>query len=121
MDIAEFSFRTDDDYNIPDFVLYEDRWQQMARLGASSPDKWTEKPVKVKTGPDSFPFPGKKWTQDEQSYVEQDLKIVQQNDGYIDQSRGTAPNLSSEYQTPEFKENQKKTLDGTYPIIPRSA
>lgn len=119
MDIAEFSFRTDDDYNIPDFVLYEDRWQQMARLGDSSPEKWTEKPVKVKTGDDSFPFPGKKWTKDEQTYVEQDFKIVQPSGGYIDQSRGTAPNLSSEYQNPEFKENNKQTLDGTYPIIPR--
>jgi len=119
MDIAEFSFRTDADYNIPDFVLYEDRWQQMARLGDSSPEKWAEKPVKVKTGPASFPFPGKKWTQDEQTYVEQDLSIVQNNGGYIDQSRGTAPNLSGEYQNPEFKENNKKTLDGTYPIIPR--
>jgi hypothetical protein len=88
-------------------------------LGSGSPEKWTEKPVKVKTGPDSFPFPGKKWTKDEQTYVEQDFNIVQQNGGYIDKARGTAPSLSGEYKNPEFKDNNKQTLDGTYPIIPR--
>ena len=119
MDTAEFSFRTDEDYNIADFVLYEDRWQQMARLGDSDIEKWTEKPVKVKTGKDSFPFPGQKWMKDEKAYVEQDLSIVQNNEGYVDKARGEAPDLASEYKSPEFKANGKKTLDGTYPIIPR--
>ena len=73
----------------------------------------------IKTGDDSFPFPGKKWTKDEQTYVEQDFKIVQPDGGYIDKQRNEAPGLADEYKNPEFKDNNKKKLDGTYPIIPR--
>ena len=120
MDTAEFSFRTDDDYNISDFVLYEDRWQQMARIGGAEPEKWTEKPVSVKTGAPSWPFPGNKWLSDQPAYVEQELKIAEKQDGGLrDKDRGTAPDLNDEYSQPEFKSNEPKKLNGNYPIIPR--
>jgi hypothetical protein len=120
MDTAEFSFRTDDDYNISDFVLYEDRWQQMARIGGAEPEKWTEKAVKVKTGDPSWPFPGNKWLSEQPAYVEQELKIAEkQDDGLRDKNRGTAPDLVGEYSQPEFKSSEPKTLNGNYPIIPR--
>jgi hypothetical protein len=120
MSILEFSFRTDDDYKIPDFLLYEDRWQQMARLGGKSPEKWTEKPVKSKACDETWPFPGKKWLNEEQAFVEQDFKIVQPSGGYIDKPRGKAPGLAGEYREPEFKPNTPKKLNGNYPIIPRN-
>lgn len=116
----EFSFRRDEDYKIPDFVLYEDRWQQMARLGGQTPDKWSERPVKNKACSESWPFPGKKWLKDQPAYVEQDFSIVQVEGGYIDKERGKAPGLAGEYQQPKYKNNNKKTLDGNYPIIPRT-
>lgn len=116
----EFSFRTDDDYKIEEFILYEDRWQQMARLDGKSPKKWEEKSVKNKAVGESWPFPGKKWLSDQPAYAEQDFKIVQNESGYIDKQRGEAPGLAGEYAQPEFKSVDKKTLNGNYPIIPRN-
>jgi hypothetical protein len=120
MTIMEFSFRKDDDYKIQDFMLYEDRWQQMARLDGKVPERWTERPVKVKVCDQTYPFPGKKWLKDQPAYVEQDFKIVQIQSGYIDKERGQAPGLAGEYAEPEFKSNDPKILDGTYPIVPRN-
>jgi hypothetical protein len=115
----EFSFRRDEDYKIPDFVLYEDRWQQMARLGGQSPKTWTERAVKNKACGETWPFPGKKWLKDQPAYVEQDLSIVDTSGGFIDKQRGQAPGLTRDYAQPKFKPNGKKTLDGNYPITPR--
>lgn len=121
MTIMEFSFRKDDDYNIEDFMLYEDRWQQMARIGGSAPKQWTERPVPVKVCDETYPFPGKKWLQDQPAYKEQDLKIVQfQSGGYIDKERNPAPGLASEYRDPEFKKPQDQIINGYYPIVPRT-
>lgn len=118
--IMEFSFRTDDQYNVEDFVLYEDRWQQMARIGGSEPEKWTEKPVITKVDGPSWPFPGKKWLIEEPAYTEQNLKIAEkQGGGFRDKDRGTAPGLTGAYSQPEFESNSPKTLNGNYPIIPR--
>lgn len=121
MEILEFSFRKDEDYNIPDFLLYEDRWQQMARIGDEIPDRWTEKAVYAAgCGLQTYPFPGKKWLVDEQALKEQDFKIVQfQKGGYIDLERGEAPGLAGPYREPEFKEPQEKIINGNYLITPR--
>lgn len=121
MTILEFSFRKDDDYNIKDFLLYEDRWQQMARIGGDIPDKWTEKPViAVACGEPTYPFPGKKWLQDQPALKEQDFNIVQlQKGGYIDLERGKAPGLAGPYRNPEFKSPQEKIINGNYIITPR--
>lgn len=119
MSIMEFSFRKDEDYKIKDFLLYEDRWQQMARLGGEIPNRWTEKPVNVKVCDKTYPFPGKKWLQEQPAYKEQDFKIVQIQDGYIDKERGKAPDLASEYKDPEFKKPTDHIINGYYIITPR--
>lgn len=121
MSIMEFSFRTDEQYNIPDFLLYEDRWQQMARIGGEIPDKWTERPVKAEgCGVPTYPFPGKKWLQDQPAYKEQDFKIVQfQKGGFIDLERGKAPGLAGPYRSPEFLAPKDKIINGNYIITPR--
>ena len=120
MDIMEFTFRTDEQYKIPDFLLYEDRWQQMARIGGSIPERWTEKPVKAKACEETWPFPGKKWLNEEPAYVEQDFNIVEMAGGGLrDKDRGEAPGLAGEYASPEFKSNDKKIINGYYPIIGR--
>jgi hypothetical protein len=120
MTIMEFSFRKDDEYKIPDFVLYEDRWQQMARLGGETVEQWTERAVTSKVCSKTYPFPGKKWLEDKPAYKEQDFKIVQIQDGYIDKERGPAPGLAAEYKDPEFKQPKEKIINGYYPIIPRT-
>ena len=115
----QFSFRKDDDYKIPDFALYEDRWQQMARMGAQEPKKWTERPVSNAVCSATYPFPGKKWLVDEPAYSEQDLNIVENVGGYRDKNRGEAPGLVGAYAAPEFKTpGGRKILNGIYPIIP---
>jgi hypothetical protein len=101
-------------------MLYEDRWQQMARIGGKSPDKWTERPVNAAACGKTFPFPGDKWLNSAPAYVEQDLKIVQNEGGYIDKRRNEAPGLAAEYKEPEFKSNTPKIINGNYPIIPRT-
>lgn len=124
MEIMGFSFRTDDDYNIQDFLLYEDRWQQLARIGGKSQKKWTESGVinKAATGEKTYPFPGKKWLVDEKAYKEQDLKVATfENGGMIDKKRGKSPALETEYKEPEFKKPEEpKVIDGNYPIVPRT-
>lgn len=121
MDIMEFSFRTDEQYKIEDFMLYEDRWQQMARLAGAEPDKWTEKAVTSKVAGETWPFPGKKWLSDEKAYVSQDLNIVEKQEGGLrDKDRGTAPDLVEAYKTPKFlTPNEPQILNGNYPIMPR--
>jgi hypothetical protein len=117
-----FSFRTDEDYGVSKFELYEDRWQQMARLGNQEPEKWTEKGVKINVAPFiTYPFPGKKWLTDETAYREQDLNIAEfADDGFRDKDRKEAPDLDEAYKTPRFKEPAAgKNIDGNYPIIPR--
>lgn len=122
MTIMEFSFRKDEDYNIPDFLLYEDRWQQMARIGGDIPDRWTERPVHAEgCGLDTYPFPGKKWLQDEPGYKEQDFKIVQfEKGGFIDLERNKPPGLAGPYKEPEFKSPDEKIINGNYVITPRN-
>lgn len=119
MTIMEFSFRRDDDYKISDFMLYEDRWQQMGRLEGKIDERWEERKVIAKSCGETWPFPGKKWLISEPAFVEQDFKIVQIEGGYIDKQRNPAPGLASEYKEPEFKSNTPKILNGNYPIIPR--
>jgi hypothetical protein len=119
MDIMEFSFRTDEQYKIPDFLLFEDRWQQMARLTDDIPKRWTEKPVtNVSCGP-TYPFPGKKWLESD-GFAMVDFNIITIAGGSIrDKDRGSQGTLAEEYRNPEFKEIQKQKINGMYPIVGR--
>lgn len=119
LDIMQFSFRNDDQYRVPDFMLYEDRWQQMARLSGKIPDTWTEKPVLSKVAGETYPFPGKAKLADEPTYVTQDFNIVEAAGGNLrDKKRNSGSgDLAGEYRNPQFKDSQKKTINGTYPIV----
>jgi hypothetical protein len=118
--VMEFSFRTDDQYDVPDFLLYEDRWQQMAEIAGQTTKKWEEKGVESKTCDKTYPFPGKKWLIDKDAYVQQEFNIVEfQNDGLRDMDRGEAPSLNGGYSQPRFSENSKTIINGNYPIIGR--
>lgn len=118
MDIMEFSWRTDEQYNIPDFALYEDRWQQLARLGDKVPAKWTEAAVKSKVAGETYPFPGKKWLTEETAYRTQDFSLIEQIDGTLrDKKRGTQGDLASAYESPTFSTASPSVINGNYPIV----
>lgn len=120
MTIMEFSFRSEEDYMIPDFLLFEDRWQQMARTSGDIPDRWTERGVPNKICEKTYPFPGKKWLEDSPAYKEQELQIAQyESGGFRDKQRGTPGSLAAEYKSPQYKQPQEKTINGNYPIVPR--
>lgn len=121
IDIMEFSFRTDDQYKIKDFLLYEDRWQQMARLVDNVPKKWTEKAVTNKTCGKTWPFPGGKWLDEEDAFATTEFTIVEKaGDGLRDKNRGAGGSLAGPYSDPEFKDAEKKKINGVYPIVGRA-
>ena len=81
MDIMEFSFRTDEQYKIPDFLLFEDRWQQMARLYGEPSKTWTEKKVKNVSCGETWPFPGKQFLEDPNGMAMVDGYSIVTSDG----------------------------------------
>lgn len=115
----EFSFRKDEEYRVDDFELFEDRWQQMARLSGQSLDTWEEKPVKTAAGDETWPFPGKAKLIDEDVFVMQDfslLDIAGNNIRDKDRESGTG-GLAAAYKTPKLSDAQRATIAAKYLII----
>lgn len=106
-----FSFRDEAQYLTEDgWALYEDRWQQLARLGGGSPAAWTESPVKAGSAT-TYPYPGKKPWVDGKSLLRQDLALV-------DPATGLAKDRDdSGYDDPAFKAADPVACDGNYAII----
>ena len=115
----EFSFRRDEDYRVDEFELFEDRWQQMARLAGQEMDKWEEKPVKVASGTETWPFPGKAKLVDEKVFVTQDFTIVEASGGNLrDKDRGSGGSgLAGPYKEPKLGEPKRETIKDKYLII----
>jgi hypothetical protein len=114
----EFSFRTDDQYRVPDFLLFEDRWQQMARMTNKVPSKWTEKPVNSMVEGATYPFPGKKHLTQSDAFAVQDLTIATADgDKLRDKDRKAGDGVADAYSSPQFLATQKKKINGEYPII----
>lgn len=116
---AGFSFRRDQDYLVDGFELFEDRWQQLARLSGQELDDWTERPVKTHYGTETWPFPGKAKLNDEEVFVTQDFTIAENVGGNAirDKDRGGPGALNAAYSTPKFGEPKRKTISGNYKII----
>jgi hypothetical protein len=114
----EFSFRKDDEYKVDGFELFEDRWQQMARLAGQDTGKWEEKPVKVVSGDETWPFPGKAKLKEEKAFVMQDFTIVEGSGGNLrDKDRGSGGSLAGPYKEPKFGEPKRETINDKYLII----
>ena len=113
-----FSFRTDEQYSIPEFLIYEDRWQQLADIAGKSVKRWEEKEIKSYGGCEAtYPYPGKKWLTAEPAYVQQELNIAEfVNGGFRDIDRGPAPGLAGGYSQPRFGSNNAVLLNGNYAI-----
>jgi hypothetical protein len=115
----EFSFRRDEDYRVPDFELFEDRWQQMARETGQTLEKWFEKPVKVITGLQTFPFPGLSNFRKADGFKRQSWNMVElKGKGLSDKRRNSGSgDLAAEYKNPEFKSTDETSLLAGYTIV----
>lgn len=105
---GEFSFRTQTDYRTEQFVLYEDRWQQLGRIKGSVSQKWQEKAV-TSQGRQTYPYPGTEAFQSDK-YVQQDLTLFDATNGRA-KDRGEVSSLADEYATPAFGEPKRTTLN----------
>lgn len=119
IDAIEFSFRTSEQYKADDFALYEDRWQQLARLASQTPEKWEEKPVKTQVDPETYPYPGKEQLTGD-TYYEQDLDLyLLEGPGFRSRKRALSHEpLATEpkYLDPQYLPPKAKKLNGNYPI-----
>lgn len=107
------SLRRMSDYRTHDFVLYEDRWQQLARLSEKDGDPWAEAPV-VYRGLPTYPFPGREKFE-ETVYLQQNLRLFDAENGHsVD--RGEQPSLSPGYKEPVISKPVAVKLD-KYTVI----
>jgi len=96
----EVSMRTTEDYGVKDFYIFEDRWQQLARLKSESMPKWRERPVTVQKS-ESYPYPGREAFKSNTSLYRQDPVLFDAAQGRS-KPHGSADNLSEAYITPTF-------------------
>ena len=117
MEICEFSFRTPEQYGTQDdrFRLYEDRWQQLARLGGAETQTWQEQFVETQ-GTSTGPYPGREVAQKEGSYQTVGLTIYDAEAGHS-KDRGTAADVADCYENPKYATPQKTTLENGYTIL----
>jgi hypothetical protein len=110
---VHFTFRNPAQYRTGDFQLYEDRWQQLARLGGQGLTAWKENPVTGATAEDTMPYPGlAPWDQDE-TYNQMDLALYDIAQGFS-QPRKDA---QAAYEGPKFAAPQPQAPSKGYLII----
>lgn len=99
---AIFSYRQELDYKTDNMAIYEDRWQQMARLDGTTVEKWEEKPVTANSKK-TYPFPGEK-VFEKDGYRIVDLKY-RDADTRLSKDRGESGSAYQDaaYATPEKK------------------
>ncbi len=107
---AGFSFRTQAQYKTKGFRVYEDRWQQDARLGGGAPATWTESPVAAGSTP-TYPYPGKEAWKDDATYFEQDLTL------YDTETGASQPRDPAVFGAPSFAAPVAFPPDGKYAVI----
>jgi hypothetical protein len=105
-----FSFRNTKQYRSEKFKLWEDRWQQFARLAGAEPAKWTESPVQAGSEV-TYPYPGKEKWKDEETLQTQDLELYDQEEGV---AKDRDPSI---YGEPKFKAPEQKVPDGNYAVL----
>jgi hypothetical protein len=113
---VHFTFRNPDQYLTTDFKLYEDRWQQLARLGGEELTTWKEKPITGASAEDTMPYPGKKPWQDDDTYMQMDLALFDPETG-ASIPRGSADKTEAKYEEPQFEDPEPTTPAEGYTII----
>ncbi len=112
---AEFGFRPVEEYITTNFVLFEDRWQQMARLSGQQLATWEEKPVTTNNSGDTFPYPGAGKFEDK-IYFQQDLTIYDMQTG-IAKDRRDGDQTNEAYATPKYADPTAQSLKEAYQVI----
>jgi hypothetical protein len=110
---AEVTLRTMDEYKTQDFVLYETRWQQVARLGDGVPAKWEEALVQCTVGV-SMPYPGYENFY-ASVYYQHTPTLYDGANGHC-ADRGASPQLSEAYRLAQFGASMPKQLS-EYAVI----
>jgi len=112
---AQGSLRSADDYGTQNFVMFEDRWQQLARLNKEPLLHWSERPVEVQNS-DTYPYPGKPAFADgAELFYQQDTVMFDAEHGRS-HPHGTGDAISDLYATPRFATPKGVTLD-EYTVI----
>ena len=104
------SLRTREDYGTESFAVFEDRWQQLARLGGEGMSVWREKPVKTQSG-NTYPYPGAEAFADgAELFYQQDTVLFDVQNGRS-KPHGAGNSLSDLYTSPAFAEPVGKSLN----------
>lgn len=111
-----FSFRTDEQLNLGNYLVLEDLWQQIDRESYNEANKWEEKPVQNTVGI-TYPYPGKKNYQ-EPIYITQSYVIADFNSSvYTDRSvENHATSPGGPYKAEKYG-NQEKVSLNSYKVI----
>ncbi len=107
---AAFSFRTSDQYKAVSFYLFENRWQQLARLDSVSLPVWDEAFVAFPGNiTKTMPYPGY------ERIVQSCYKLIGQT--MYDSTANTSKERSdAAYQTPSYGTVTVRPFDGNYPV-----
>ena len=105
-----FSMRTEAQYGTTSVALFENRWQQQARLGGDTVSYWQENPVATRALP-TMAHPGYvAWTQ-AQSFLKVDLVLYDASTGKC-ADRTSGAYIGATYSTPVGV-----VPNGNYPVI----
>lgn len=112
---ATFTYRTELQYKTDlGFALFENRWQQMARLdeqiSAGDVSVWIEPPVNSYSD-DGYPYPGKGPWSTESNYYTVDPSLYSVQDGVAE------PRFTGTYEAPTGSTVAGVICDGNYVII----
>jgi hypothetical protein len=110
---VHFTFRNPQQYLTTNFKLFEDRWQQMARLSGQELKTWEETAVTGGSSEETMPYPGKEPWDDDDTYMRMDLSLYDHENG-VSKSRKDNQN---DYEQPKFKDPDPQPPSQGYLII----
>lgn len=112
---AQAALRSADDYGTQNFVMFEDRWQQLARLNQEPLLHWREQPVVVQNS-DTYPYPGRPAFADgAELFYTQDTVMFDAERGRS-HPHGSGAAVADTFATPQFASPVGTTLDA-YTVI----
>lgn len=101
---VEFTFRTVSQYKTQMYVLFESRWQQMARIASVPTEVWTEQAVN-----DTYPYPGKE--------VLLGTRFKRLNPALYDLTTNLAANRGSVYENATYNVPTSVVMNSSYMVI----
>jgi len=113
------SLRVREDYGSVKFAVFEDRWQQLARLNQEPMLAWKENPVIV-LGAETYPYPGREaFSAGAEALHQQDTSMFDARAGRS-KPHGSGANVADEYRAPAFAAQVGVSLN-TYTVLGESS